>query len=62
MINLIGELPDVKSILKINGTRLHLYDKAPRPKRKIGHVTLVEKDMESLKRKLELVKELVHVP
>lgn len=62
MINLIGELPDVKSILKINGAHLHLYDKAPRPKRKIGHVTLVEKEMESLKRKLELVKELVHVP
>ena len=62
MINLIGELPDVKSILKINGAHLQLYDKAPRPKRKIGHVTLVEKEMESLKRKLELVKELVHVP
>jgi 5-(carboxyamino)imidazole ribonucleotide synthase len=62
MVNLIGSLPDVKSLLKIEGTHLHLYDKAPRPKRKIGHVTLVQKDMESLTRKLELVKEIVHVP
>ena len=62
MVNLIGSLPNVKSLLKIEGTHLHLYDKAPRPKRKIGHVTLVQKDMESLTRKLELVKEIVHVP
>jgi 5-(carboxyamino)imidazole ribonucleotide synthase len=62
MVNLIGSLPDVKSLLKIEGTHLHLYDKAPRPKRKIGHVTVVEKDMERLTRKLELLKEIVHVP
>jgi 5-(carboxyamino)imidazole ribonucleotide synthase len=61
MVNLVGNLPDVKSILKIEGAHLHLYDKAPRPKRKIGHVTLVEKDMETLTRKLDLVKEIVDV-
>lgn len=62
MVNLIGDLPDVKSILKVDGAHLHLYDKAPRPKRKIGHVTLVEKDIETLTRKLDLVKEIVDVP
>jgi 5-(carboxyamino)imidazole ribonucleotide synthase len=62
MVNLIGNLPDVKSILKIDGAYLHLYDKAPRPKRKIGHITLVEKDMETLTRKLDFVKEIVDVP
>jgi 5-(carboxyamino)imidazole ribonucleotide synthase len=62
MVNLIGRLPDVKSILKIDGAHLHLYDKAPRPKRKIGHVTIVETDMEVLTRKLDLVKEIVHAP
>ena len=61
MVNLIGDLPDVKSILKIEGAHLHLYDKAPRPKRKIGHVTLVEKDRENLTRKLDLLKEIVDV-
>ena len=62
MVNLIGSLPDLKSILKIEGAHLHLYDKAPRPKRKIGHVTVVEKDMETLMRKLDLLKEIVDVP
>jgi 5-(carboxyamino)imidazole ribonucleotide synthase len=61
MVNLIGSLPDVKSFLKIEGAHLHLYDKSPRPKRKIGHVTLVEKDVETLTRKLDLVKEIVDV-
>ena len=62
MVNLIGSLPALKSILKIDGAHLHLYDKAPRPKRKIGHVTIVEKDKETLMRKLDLLKEVVHVP
>ena len=60
MVNLVGTLPDVKSILKIDGAHLHLYDKAPRPRRKIGHVTFVENDVETLQGKLDLLKEFVH--
>ena len=62
MVNLVGSFPDVTSILKVPGAHLHVYDKAPRPKRKLGHVTLVEKDTETLMKKLELLKEIVHVP
>lgn len=61
MVNLLGDLPDVTSILKIEGAHLHLYDKVPRPKRKIGHVTFVESKLEVLQRKLDLLKEIVHV-
>ena len=61
MVNLVGSLPDVKSILKIKGAHLHLYDKAPRPKRKIGHVTFVEKGLETLQRKLDVLKEIADV-
>ena len=61
MVNLVGTLPDVESILKIDGAHLHLYDKAPRPKRKIGHITLVEKDLDTLQMKLDLVKEIADV-
>jgi 5-(carboxyamino)imidazole ribonucleotide synthase len=61
MVNLVGELPDVEFILKIEGAHLHLYDKAPRPKRKIGHITFVEKDLETLQRKLDLLKEKADV-
>jgi 5-(carboxyamino)imidazole ribonucleotide synthase len=61
MIHLIGNLPDVNSILKIDGAHVHVYDKAPRPKRKVGHVTFVERDEETLQRKLDLLKEIVDV-
>jgi 5-(carboxyamino)imidazole ribonucleotide synthase len=61
MVNLVGDLPDVKSILKIEGAHLHLYDKAPRPKRKIGHITFVEKDVDTLLMKLDLLKEIANV-
>jgi 5-(carboxyamino)imidazole ribonucleotide synthase len=41
MVNLIGGVPDPAAVLGIPGAHLHLYDKAPRPGRKLGHVTLV---------------------
>ena len=56
MVNLVGELPDVEFILKMEGAHLHLYDKAPRPKRKLGHITLVEKDVETLNKKLDMIR------
>ena len=40
MLNLIGTLPDPAVILAIPSAHLHLYGKAPRPGRKLGHVTL----------------------
>ena len=40
MINLIGSVPPVQELLAVPGAHLHLYDKAPRPGRKVGHVTL----------------------
>jgi len=61
MVNLIGIIPDMKSILKIDGAHLHLYDKAPRPKRKLGHITFVEKDLETLERKLDQLKEIYDI-
>ena len=39
MQNLIGELPDTTTILALPDAHLHLYGKAPRPGRKLGHVT-----------------------
>ncbi len=39
MVNLIGELPD--SMPDGPGVHVHLYGKAPRPGRKLGHITTV---------------------
>jgi 5-(carboxyamino)imidazole ribonucleotide synthase len=40
MVNLIGTVPPSEEILAIPGAHLHLYGKAPRPGRKLGHVTV----------------------
>ncbi len=40
MLNLIGGWPAPSAILAVPGAHLHLYGKAPRPGRKVGHVTV----------------------
>jgi 5-(carboxyamino)imidazole ribonucleotide synthase len=41
MRNLVGEHPALADLLA-EGGHVHLYGKAPRPGRKLGHVTHVE--------------------
>lgn len=40
MVNLLGTVPDPAPLLGLPGVHLHLYDKAPRPGRKLGHVNV----------------------
>ena len=40
MLNLIGTLPDLRTVLAMDNVHLHLYGKTPRPNRKLGHITL----------------------
>ncbi|HUF13449.1 MAG TPA: 5-(carboxyamino)imidazole ribonucleotide synthase [Longimicrobiales bacterium] len=44
MINLIGAAPPIRELLAVTGAHVHLYDKQPRPGRKIGHVTVCGDD------------------
>jgi len=53
MINLIGDAPDALSIQAIPGANLHLYGKAPRPGRKLGHVTVTAPDQATLDARVE---------
>jgi len=41
MVNLIGNVPPTEAVLRIPNTYLHLYDKSPRPGRKLGHITII---------------------
>jgi 5-(carboxyamino)imidazole ribonucleotide synthase len=41
MVNCIGSMPDPAAVLAVSGAHLHDYGKAPRPGRKLGHVTIV---------------------
>jgi 5-(carboxyamino)imidazole ribonucleotide synthase len=47
MVNLIGGWPEPSLVLAVPGAHLHLYGKQPRPGRKVGHVTLVKRDMDA---------------
>ena len=55
MVNLIGAWPEPADLLAVPGAHLHLYGKAPRPGRKLGHVTLQAGD------EIELLDRLVRV-
>jgi 5-(carboxyamino)imidazole ribonucleotide synthase len=48
MVNLIGTMPDPAGV---EGAHLHLYGKAPRPGRKLGHLTVHAPDVETLNRR-----------
>jgi 5-(carboxyamino)imidazole ribonucleotide synthase len=43
MLNLLGAMPDRARLLREKSLFLHDYGKQPRPGRKLGHLTLVEK-------------------
>ena len=59
MVNCIGAMADRKAVLAVAGVHYHAYGKAPRPGRKVGHLTLRTDDpstlAEGLKRLLPLV-------
>ena len=52
MVNVIGELPDIGAVLALPGVHLHLYGKAPRPGRKLGHITVCADNDDCLKQRL----------
>lgn len=59
MVNLIGTPPSTADVLAVPGAHLHLYDKAPRPGRKVGHVTVTAADHDELWRRVARVQALV---
>ena len=54
MVNLIGSVPPIGELLALPGARVHLYGKAPRPGRKVGHVTLLDATDETVDRAVAL--------
>jgi 5-(carboxyamino)imidazole ribonucleotide synthase len=40
LYNLIGSMAEPRDVLAVEGAHLHLYGKAPRPGRKLGHITV----------------------
>lgn len=59
MRNLIGRIPPAHHLLAIEGLHLHDYGKSPRPQRKLGHCTLVDRDRKSALARLDVVSRLL---
>lgn len=62
MINLIGEVPDSRELLSVQDTHLHLYGKALRPGRKVGHVTVRAATSQQLAARLAALPSFFHRP
>ena len=59
MVNCIGVMPSPGDVLAVPGAHLHDYGKAPRPGRKLGHVTVVADDGPTLSARLDAVQALI---
>ncbi len=59
MVNIIGELPDTGAVAVVPGAHLHLYDKASRPGRKLGHVNVTGRDATEVSEGVEKVRALM---
>jgi len=57
MVNVIGQEPDAAAILAIPGAHLHSYGKQARPGRKLGHVTLLADDPDTVRERVIQVSE-----
>ncbi len=55
MVNYLGKLPELESVLSVAGAHFHDYGKKPRPKRKLGHCTVTLHDEKSRDRALDLL-------
>ena len=55
MVNLIGTEPDPATVAALPHAHLHTYGKAPRPGRKLGHITVRADDPEVVASTLEAV-------
>ena len=64
MVNCIDAMPDPAAVLAIPGAHLHDYAKAPRPGRKVGHVTVTAPDAGELRARVTRLADLpgVDVP
>ena len=59
MLNILGHIPPVHSVLAVEGAHLHLYGKAPTERRKVGHVTLVARSGEAIEPRVQSLLEAV---
>jgi 5-(carboxyamino)imidazole ribonucleotide synthase len=59
MVNFLGKIPPIEALLELDGASVHDYGKEPRPGRKLGHCTILQRSArernEMLKKALQLI-------
>ncbi len=60
MLNLIGRVAERDAVLRVPGAHLHLYGKAARTGRKVGHVTVCAPDAATLHERLRELSPHIH--
>lgn len=58
MVNLIGSWPSPAAIVSLPTAKLHLYAKAPRPGRKVGHVNVTGGDWPHIAAELDAIERI----
>lgn len=59
MINCIGSMPKAEEVLRVPGAHLHIYGKAFRSGRKVGHITVCAEDPHTLESRVMHVLKIV---
>ncbi len=59
MLNCIGSVPEAAKVLAIADCHLHDYSKAPKPGRKVGHVTLRCESEQQLQLQIKALEQLI---
>jgi 5-(carboxyamino)imidazole ribonucleotide synthase len=58
----VAKYQGFEDVVKVPGVHVHLYGKKlTKPFRKMGHVTIIDQDIESLKQKATFVKQTLKV-
>jgi 5-(carboxyamino)imidazole ribonucleotide synthase len=59
MLNLVGCAPDPAAVLAVPDAHLHWYGKAPRPGRKVGHITVLAPDATTLNERVATLERII---
>jgi 5-(carboxyamino)imidazole ribonucleotide synthase len=59
MVNIIGQEPNVERLREIPSVHVHMYGKAPAPKRKLGHITVTADDVEGVRAAVSRVRSVI---
>jgi 5-(carboxyamino)imidazole ribonucleotide synthase len=49
MVNVIGTEPDIDRLRELSDVHVHMYGKSPKPRRKLGHITVTADDLDGVR-------------